>query len=98
MKNKCHIIIGSIFFIAHALYFFFSYKWSHFDYYYYIPFFEFTKKIIIIVFIIMLVFKWTKLLKISKRHIYLYIYYVVVFYISAFVGGITWMIVFNVQL
>ena len=98
IKNKRHIIIGSVFFIIHSFYFFFSYKCSHFDYYYYTPFFKFSKKVIIIVFIIMLVLKFTKLLAISKRHIYLYLYYVVIFYLSAFIGGITWMIVFNVQL
>ena len=98
MKNKRHIIIGSIFFIIHFLYNFFSGEWPHFDVDYYQEFFAYSLKVTIIVFIIILVLKLAKLLTVSKRYIYLYMYYAVIYYISAFLGNIIWMIIFNVQL
>jgi hypothetical protein len=61
MNYKRHTIIGSIFFIIHTLYNFFSGKCSHFDYYYYIPTMEFLEKAAIIVFIAILLLKWTRL-------------------------------------
>ena len=84
MKNKNHIIIGSIIFVIHTLYQFFSGRWSHFDIYYYMPAMEFLEKAAIIVFIAMLLLKWTKLLTINKRIIY--IFFVVIILIAG--GGI----------
>ena len=98
MKNKRHIIIGSIFFIIHFLYNFFASKWPHFDVDYYQKFFACSLKIIFILFILILILKFAKLLIIPKRYMYLYIYYAVIYYISEFLGVITWMIVFDVQL
>ncbi len=94
MKNKRHIIIGSIIFIIHFFYNFFAGKWSHFNYYYYIPVIEFLEKAVIIVFIIMLMLKWIKLLVISKRYMYMYIYYVIISYSSGFLGNIIWLVIY----
>ena len=88
MKNKYHIIIGSILFITHTLYNFFAGSWPHFHYYYYRIFSLYSKKIIMIVFILMLILKWTKLLLISKRYIYIYAYYAIIVYSSGMLGDI----------
>ncbi len=78
--------MGSLIFITHTLYNFFASEWSHFNLDYYMPTIIFFKKAIIIIFILMLILKWTKLLVISKRYIYLYIYYVIIAYSSGVLG------------
>ncbi len=88
MTIKQHIIIGGIIFIINTLYVFFAYKWSYFDIHYYIPAMEFLEKVAIIAFIIILLLKWTKLLAISKRYIYIYVYYVIISYSSGVFGDI----------
>ena len=88
MKNKRHIIIGSIIFIVNTPYNFFADGW--FYHYYYAPAvkFLFLKKVVIIVFILTLLLKWTKLLLISKRYIYIYAYYAIIVYSSGMLGDI----------
>jgi hypothetical protein len=86
--NKCHLIIGSIIFVIHTLSLFFAGRWSHFYCYYYSPTVEFLHKPSIIVFILMLLLKWTQLFAINKRIIYIYIYYSLIYYGSGMLGGI----------
>ena len=84
MNYKRHIIIGSIIFVIHTLYSFVADGWFYTDYY--SPTVEFLHKPAILVFILMLLLKWTQLFKINNRIIYIYVYYSVIYFGSGVLG------------
>jgi hypothetical protein len=86
MNYKRHIIIGSIIFIINTIYNFFADGWLYHNYY--APITIFLEKPTLIVLICILLLKWTKLLAIKKRIIYIYIYYSLLYYGSGLLGNI----------